>query len=257
MKKSKKVILGTFSALAATISPIVIAVSCGEKEKVKITTPIKDEDAQVFSKINIEEIKKEFDASIKRRVQIRIPFVSKETDKLAAEQEYKEMIKDFFVNYKRNGKIITILSTKDDEESKKISAVIKLKEFISRSADPTKDELIEASEAFKKAGRQSLSIKEFVFFDETKKDDVGTTIKLDPQLFKKVSEEDLIDLEFIKKSIENWELIENLQSTDPEVIDKIEGDPNDQRALSELQRLNVKRTSMEQEAAQVFQTWIS
>ncbi|TCG11980.1 Vmc-like lipoprotein signal peptide domain-containing protein [Mycoplasma todarodis] len=259
MSTNKKFVLGTLSALVAITSPIVIAVSCGKevKEKTEIKKPEQEESTQFSSKIDIEKIRKEFDASIKQSTQLRIPFVSSKKGKKAIEQEYKGMIKDFFVNYNRDGKIISLLSTKLGKESEKISAVIKLKKFISKSADPTREELIKASESFEKAGKQTLAIKEFVFFDETKKNAKGTTIKLEPQLFTRVYEEDLLDLEFIKKSITNWKLIEDLQSQDQKVIDKIEGDPNDQQILSELQRLNDERSNKGQEATHLFEIWMS
>lgn len=262
MRKSKKAVLGTFSALAVVATPIAVAISCGKetkkvKSKLDKATHTKSKEAQDSSRVKLAGIRAEFDNSIRKNEQLKIPFVSDKKDKLEAQREYKEMIKDFFTNYRHNGKIITLLASKRGNYSKKISAVIELNKFFSNKADPTKEELTKAFESFKNGAKQSLAIKEFVFFDETKKNDKGTLIKLDPKILGSVSEEELTNLEFIKKALEHWKLIQNLQSTNQKDIDEAEGDPNAQQTLSDLKSLNEKRENLNQEAASLFSMWIS
>ncbi|NQZ29396.1 MAG: hypothetical protein HRT98_03320 [Mycoplasmatales bacterium] len=179
MKNTKKIAMGTLSAMVAIAAPIATVISCG-----------KDKEDISVKEINIKEIEKKLNSIIKNEnVELTIPFISTKATTQEQNEEYKEIIKNIWFDLSRSDRTglthFKLFEKLVKDEGEKIGSLW------GHSQDnpmETIDNLIKIFENETKLSlqqaKQILSIKKFVFTNGEKqkkeiviKDDILQDLK--------------------------------------------------------------------------------
>lgn len=235
MKKSKKITLGTLSALVAVAAPVAAVVSCGKDEK---------------SKDMLKELESKFNNSIKENVSLRVPYLSQEQDKEKALLDYKNKIQNFFTHEgKMGGDIYDEIVKRNTPEKSKLSDLVAA-ETLSKSfkSEPTKKQVKEFEEKQNAAQAQKLTIKEFVFFDASGKNKNEVTVKVEKSLYAKLEAGFLAGAKMFNYQIKHSDYFQAK-------AEKKAGFKEDKSIDKEFKKIQSEVTKVEKDLWDAFDAW--